>query len=206
MSKKTLNTKSNHDYTENYGSLKQFIVEKKISVYAEEIIATVRESLLVLDMNLKVAFANKFFYRIFKVNPQETIGRFIYDLGNGQWNIPKLKQLLEDILPKNNNFEDYEVEHNFETIGQKTMLLNARRIPRPPAKPKIILLAIEDATAEKAIKVKLANYTKNLEKGVAEKTSELKARIDELSKLNKLMVGRELKMAELKEEIKELKN
>jgi len=82
------------------------------------------------------------------------------------------------------------------------MLLNARRLDETQQ----ILLAIEDVTLKKAIEKKIADYTKNLEKGIAEKTTELKARVDELSKLNDLMVGRELKMVELKEQIKKLKN
>ena len=126
--------------------IEQLRLDKEAREYARDIIATIREPLIVLDIDLKIVLANKSFYQTFKVNPEETIGQFIYDLGNGQWNIPKLRQLLEDILPKNNTFENFEVRHNFETIGQKIMLLNARRIPQPPAKPKIILLAIEDIT------------------------------------------------------------
>lgn len=121
-------------------------LEKEAREYAEGIVATVREPLVVLDIDLRVIVVNKAFYKTFKVSPKETVGQFIYDLGNKQWNIPKLKQLLEDILPKNITFENFEVEHKFETIGLKTMLLNARRIPQPPAKPKIILLAFEDIT------------------------------------------------------------
>ncbi|MGA1980578.1 MAG: PAS domain S-box protein [Sedimentisphaerales bacterium] len=114
--------------------------------YAESIVETVREPLIVLDTDLKVISANKSFYRTFKVNPDETEGRFIYDLGDRQWDIPKLRHLLEKILPEKFTFEDYEVEHNFPRIGRRIMLLNARRIPMPPAKPRITLLAIEDIT------------------------------------------------------------
>lgn len=149
MDKKILNGKSNNVSRKELDLIGRLKVEKEAREYAEEIIATVREPLLVLDINLKVLLANKVFYQIFKVNPEETIGRFIYDLGNGQWDIPKLRRLLENILPKKNIFEDYEVKHSFETIGEKTMLLNARCIPRPPKKPQIILLAIEDITVRK---------------------------------------------------------
>ena len=120
------------------GLIEQLRLEKGASEFIREIVATVREPLVVLDIGLKVIFANKSFYHTFKVGPEETIGRVIYDLGNRQWNIPKLRQLLEDILPKNTTLENFKVEHNFETIGQKTMLLNARRIPRPPKKPVIV--------------------------------------------------------------------
>ena len=89
---------------------------------------SVREPLVVLDSNLKVLKANHSFYRTFKVKPEGTDGISIYELGNRQWDIPKLRELLEDILPRNSVFNDFEVEHNFETIGRKIMHLNARRI------------------------------------------------------------------------------
>jgi len=149
VSKKKLNEKLNDVFLEKRRFAELFKEEKEAREYAEEIITTIREPLVVLDTDLKVILANKAFYQTFKVNPKETTNQFIYDLGNGQWNIPKLKKLLEDILPKNNFFDSFEVDHNFETIGPKAMLLNARRIPRPPKKPKIILLAIEDITYRK---------------------------------------------------------
>ncbi len=114
--------------------------------YASGIVETVREPLIVLDDKLKVISANKSFYQTFRVKPRETVGRFIYDLGNRQWDIPKLRQLLKNIITKSSVFNNYEIEHDFEEIGTKTMLLNARRIPRLPAKPRILLLAIEDIT------------------------------------------------------------
>ena len=117
----------------------------------ENIVQTVREPLIVLDADLRVISANKSFYRSFKVNPKETKGRLIYDLGNRQWNIPKLRKLLEEILPKNTSFNNYEVEHDFPHIGRRIMLLNARRIPRPPAKPRIMLLAFEDVTERRKV-------------------------------------------------------
>src|SRR4030042_2274517 len=85
--------------------------------YAENIIETIREPLLVLDADLKILSANRSFYTIFKVNPGETVGSYIYDLGNRQGDIPRLRTLLEDILPKNNKFDDYDVEHIFSNIG-----------------------------------------------------------------------------------------
>jgi PAS domain S-box-containing protein len=114
-------------------------------VYAESIVETIREPLIVLDTDLKVISANNSFYQTFKVNPEETKGQFIYDLGNRQWDIPKLRQLLEEVLPGNNTFDDYEIEHAFETIGPKTMLLNARRLDSV----QMILIAIEDITERK---------------------------------------------------------
>ncbi len=105
--------------------------------------------MVVLDAGLKVISANKSFYRDFKVSHKETLGRLIYDLGNRQWDIPKLRKLLEDILPKKKVFNDYEIKHDFETIGPKTMLLNARRLDNV----QMILLAIEDVTERKKAEV-----------------------------------------------------
>ncbi|HXF05082.1 MAG TPA: PAS domain S-box protein [Blastocatellia bacterium] len=117
--------------------------------FAESIIATIREPLLVLDPELRVVMANRAFYRTFRVAPEETEGRFVYELGNRQWDIPELRRLLEDILPQNTSFEDFEVEHDFEHIGRRTMQLNARRLYREKNKTQLILLAIEDVTERK---------------------------------------------------------
>ena len=124
---------------------------KQSSEYAESIINTVREPLIVLDQDLRVVSASRSFYEVFKVNPEETVGQLIYDLGNKQWNIPKLRELLETILPQKATFDNYEVEHDFDIIGKRIMLLNARRIPMPPERPKVILLAIEDITERKRL-------------------------------------------------------
>jgi len=127
----------------------------------EDIVETVREPLIVLDSDLRVFLANRSFYKAFKVTPDETIGNLIYDLGNRQWDIPKLRTLLKDIFPKNNKFEDYEVEHVFSGVGHKIMLLNARRITHKEKNSQMILLAIEDITERKRIESLLeANETK----------------------------------------------
>jgi len=122
------------------------LVAQEATRYTESIVETVREPLLVLDVNLKIILANRNFYTTFKVAPGETIGSFVYDLGNRQWDIPKLRELLEDILPKKEAFDGFEVAHKFQDIGQKIMLLNARQIYRKDINSKIILLAIEDIT------------------------------------------------------------
>ncbi|MFA6012378.1 MAG: PAS domain-containing sensor histidine kinase [Desulfobacteraceae bacterium] len=127
------------------------ISEDEAREYAESIINTVRESLIILDQDLRVVTANRSFYEVFKVNPAETVEQLIYDLGNKQWDIPKLRELLETILPKKTTFDDYEVEHDFATIGRRIMLLNARQIHRVWGKERIILLAIEDITARREI-------------------------------------------------------
>jgi len=119
--------------------------------YAESVINTVREPLIVLDQDLRVVSVSRSFYEFFKVKPEETVGQLIYDLGNKQWDIPKLRELLETILPQKTTFDNYEVEHDFATIGRRIMLLNARQIERVLGKERIILLAIEDITERKKL-------------------------------------------------------
>jgi two-component system CheB/CheR fusion protein len=123
--------------------------------YAESIINTVREPLIILDQDLRVVTVSRSFYEFFKVKPEDTVGQLIYDLGNKQWDIPKLRELLETILPQKASFDNYEVEHDFATIGRRTMLLNARQIERVLGKERIILLAIEDITERKEIEIGL---------------------------------------------------
>ena len=131
--------------------------------YSESIIDTVREPLIILDQDLRVVTASRSFYEVFKVKAQETVGQLIYDLGNKQWDIPKLRELLETILPQKTTFDDYEVEHYFDTIGRRIMLLNARQIKRALGKEQIILLAIEDITGRKEIEAGLEKTRKELE-------------------------------------------
>jgi two-component system, chemotaxis family, CheB/CheR fusion protein len=114
--------------------------------YAESIIDTVRDPLLVLDADLRVRSASRSFYEDFGVKPEETEGRLVYELGNSQWDIPELRTLLEAILPENDSFRDFEVTHDFEGIGRRRMLLNARKVRRPGNHSELILLAIEDVT------------------------------------------------------------
>jgi two-component system CheB/CheR fusion protein len=115
--------------------------------FAEAVVNTVREPLLVLDNDLIVRSANQFFYQTFKVNADDTIGRRIYELGGQQWDIPKLRTLLEEILRRDNSFNDFEVEHTFPRIGKKKMLLNARRLVFNGEGGQMILLAMEDISA-----------------------------------------------------------
>lgn len=114
--------------------------------YAENIIDTVRDPLLVLGADLRVRSASRSFYENFGVKPEETEGRLVYELGNGQWDIPQLRTLLEAVLPENESFRDFEVTHAFEGLGRRRMLLNARKVRRPGNHSQLILLAIEDVT------------------------------------------------------------
>lgn len=127
-------------------------------VYAENIVETVREPLLILDRDLQIVSANKSFYKNYQVTDKETIGKRIYELGNGQWNIPTLRKLLEEILPEKNSIEGFEVEHRFEMIGHKTMVLNARQL----AEVQMILLAIDDITEQKKIEQLRDKYMNEL--------------------------------------------
>jgi len=111
---------------------------------AEGIVDTVRECLVVLDGDLKVVTASRSFYRRFRTTPGETVGRRMYELGNGQWDIPALRELLETILPQNESFEGFAVEQEFPAIGRCRMLLNARRF-LSGSTSQLILLAMEDA-------------------------------------------------------------
>jgi PAS domain S-box-containing protein len=147
------------DITTRKGIEKELEVNKKSAddalEYSDSIINTVREPLIALNQDLRVVTASRSFYEVFKVKPEETIGQLIYDLGNHQWDIPKLRDLLETILPEKATFDNYEVEHDFSTIGKRIMLLNARQIQRGSEKERIILLAIEDITARKEIEKEL---------------------------------------------------
>ena len=117
--------------------------------YANSIIETIHDSLLVLDADLRVVSANEAFYETFELTPSHTEGKLIYELGNGQWDIPELRELLEEILPKNTAFNDFEVDHEFPSIGRRVMLLNARRMLSRGQKTQRILLAIREITARK---------------------------------------------------------
>jgi diguanylate cyclase (GGDEF)-like protein/PAS domain S-box-containing protein len=138
------------------GIMRDVTERKKLEVevqdareYAENIVETVREPLVVLNSELRILTANLSFYETFLVTPEETIDNFIYDLGNRQWDIPKLRVLFEEILPKDTVFNGYEVEHDFQGIGRKIILLNARQIFRENIGSHIILLAMEDITERK---------------------------------------------------------
>ncbi len=115
---------------------------------AENIVDTVRDPLLVMDGSLKVISANLAFYHYFKVTAADTVGRKIYNLGNNQWDIPSLRELLEIILPRDRAVEGYLVEHNFPNIGQHKIMLNARRICGSAEEPSLILLGTKEINTE----------------------------------------------------------
>src|SRR5437870_2460262 len=123
-------------------------IDENIQSYAMDIVDTVREPLLILDTALRVRSANRAFYQTFHVSCEETEDRLIYELGNGQWDIPALRTLLEDVVPKSSVFNDFELEHMFPMIGRRVMLLNARKL-QAGRHGELLVLAMEDVTARK---------------------------------------------------------
>jgi chemotaxis protein methyltransferase CheR len=160
------------------------------------ILDSVREPLVVLDSDLKVVTANQAFYTKFCVKQEETEDASIYQLGNGQWDIPKLRELLEDILPTNTEFKDFEVEHEFESIGHKIMHLNARKIYEDARKTELILLAIEDVTEKEM-------HKRHLEDLVKKRTAELVQAKHELEQKNILTETSLHEIEQLKHQLEE---
>ncbi|MFQ6125653.1 MAG: PAS domain S-box protein [Candidatus Heimdallarchaeota archaeon] len=161
---------------------------REAQAYAESIVETLREPLVVLDAELRVLSANRAFYETFHVTREETEHLPIYELGNHQWDIPELRELLEEILPQNTTIEAFVVDHDFPRIGQKTMLLNARRIYREANRTQMILMAIEDITERKQAEAKLKRYSERLEKTVEQRTLGLRQAQEELVRKERLAV------------------
>ena len=155
--------------------------------YITTVVDVLREPVMILDNHFKVLAANEAFYALFQVEKKDTEGKVIYSLGNGQWNIPKLRELLEDILPNNTFFKGFEVEHNFPSIGRRTMMLNARHIYSQDKTtselfPPIIMIAMEDVTEILSIANRLAQYTSQLESTLDARTKDLETKITMLEK------------------------
>lgn len=130
--------------------------------YSEAILETFHNPFLILDKNLRVKSANKSFYKTFHVREEDTEGVFLFDLGNNQWNIPQLREMLQDIIPKSKQFHDFEVAHNFPAIGEKVLHLNASRIIQKTLQEELILLAIADVTEQTAAKRKIEERNNEL--------------------------------------------
>jgi len=166
---------------------------EKSWTYIKTVVDVIREPVLVLDKDLRVMAANKPFYQTFQVEPNDTEGQIVYELGNGQWNIPALKKLLEDILPKNTFFKGFEVAHDFPFVGRKIMILNARQIhfkedATSGQFPPIILLAMEDITEIMVVAETLASRANQPGIKAAER-----------------LYGQEVRIGKLEKEINELK-
>jgi hypothetical protein len=158
--------------------------------YIKTVVDVVHEPVLILNKELLVMAANEPFYRTFKVSKKDTEHKLVYELGNGQWDIPALKKLLEDVLPKNTFFRGFEVMHTFPTIGKKVMLLNARQIysnhapehSSPKAFPPIIMLAIEDITEIVSAAEALGRHTQKMEREIADRTNKMEIRVELLTR------------------------
>ncbi len=160
---------------------------KECWMYIKTVVDIVREPILVLDKDLRVLTANETFYRMFQVEQKDTEGKIVYKLGNGQWNIPALRKLLEEILPQNTFFKGFEMTHDFQFIGRKSMVLNARQIHtvengNPPLLPPMIFLAMEDTTAIMAVAETLAVHVKELAAKNADRTLKLEMYVEKLEK------------------------
>lgn len=129
-----------------------------------DIIDTVREPLLVLDESFRIERANRAFCRTFYVEPEDTIGRVLFTLGDGQWDIPTLRDLLLNRLPLEAPLYDFDVDHVFPVIGRKIMRLNARLVAQSPEMARIILLSIEDVTDRRLMDIRLANQRRELQR------------------------------------------
>ncbi|MEK7585237.1 MAG: PAS domain-containing protein [Patescibacteria group bacterium] len=155
--------------------------------YIKTVVDVVREPVLILDKDLRVIAANEPFYQTFRVSATDTEGRVIYKLGNGQWDIPALRKLLEDVLPQHTFFRGFEVTHEFPLVGRKIIILNARQIhfkADTPTKhlPPIILLAMEDVTEMMDVAEMLSRHTKEFETKITARTGELGSQVKELEK------------------------
>ncbi|MBX9906274.1 hypothetical protein K2X96_00040 [Patescibacteria group bacterium] len=157
---------------------------KESWTYIKTVVDVVREPVLILDKDLVVLAGNECFYHTFKASPDTTIGKIIYQLGNGQWDIPALRKLLEEILPNDTFFQGFEVSHEFPDIGHKVMLLNARRIHLKEDVAKhtspIIMLAMEDVTEMMGVAELLARHTTTFEETLTKRTTKLETLLEKL--------------------------
>jgi len=161
---------------------------RKAREYAEDIVETVRAPLVVLNCDLVILTANQSFYDTFKVTPGDTVGHFIYALGDGQWDIPKLRVLFEDILPKQTVFNGYDVEHDFPGIGRKIILLNARQIFRGKIGSHIILLGMEDITERRRAEDELKEKNREIDQLNESLEVRIVNAVDELRQKDRMLI------------------
>ncbi len=157
------------------------------SVYIKAVTDVLEAPILILDEGLRVIAANESFYRTFQVTLKSTEGEDVYNIGNGQWNIPALRELLEDILPKNSFFKGFQVAHEFPLIGRRVMILNGRKLnlkEKDSIKefPPVIVLAIEDITEMMVVAESIADYSNQMEEKLIARTQRLEIQIGILEK------------------------
>lgn len=153
-------------------------------LYTESIVATIREPLIILDKDMRVRTANRSYYTKFMTSDEETEGRSFYELGNGQWNIPALRLILENSLSAEGRVSDVEIKHKFEDIGERVLLLNACQIARKDSAELLILLAFEDVTHVRNREDDLVAFSRELENKVEERTASLKESNNSLKQSN----------------------
>ena len=163
---------------EELSTLNQELFERndelnRSKIYSESIIATIREPLIVLDKNFKVRTANKSYYNKFQTSEHETEGKLFYEISAQQWNIPELRHLLEIILSDEKKITGFEINKEFNELGQRNMLINATMIYRKDNSEQLILLAIEDVTEVRKLETELKKFNHELEITVAERTKKL---------------------------------
>jgi PAS domain S-box-containing protein len=164
--------------------------ENKALAYAQSVIDTVREPMLVLNGALHVHKASRAFFSTFGVSREETEGRFIYDLGNRQWDIPALRRLLEDVLKESKAFQDFEVVHDFPSLGRRVMLLDARKLWTEEEDSELILLAIEDITERKRIHDELVSSNEDLQRFAYVAAHDLRTPLNSALNLFRLLAQR----------------
>jgi signal transduction histidine kinase len=159
-------------------------------LFAEAIVDTIREPLLLLDRELVVKLANRSFYGLFRVRPHETLGRSVYEIGDSQWDVPELRRLLDELLPANGGFKDFEVEHDFIGVGRKTILLTARKLRRLETQEHHILLVLEDVTERRRIERQLFQSNEDLKQFATIASHDLQAPLRSLSGFADLLARR----------------
>jgi two-component system CheB/CheR fusion protein len=148
--------------------------------FNQSIIETVRAPLLVLDSEFRVRMANPAFYHTFELTPAEVADHLFFDMGGGQWKLPRLRSLTEELLPKTGRVDDFEVEHEFPRIGRRVLLFNARRFHLGPERDEMLLLAVEDVTERKQSEATLLRAREELERRVKERTAQLQSASESL--------------------------
>ncbi|MEK7585994.1 MAG: PAS domain-containing protein [Patescibacteria group bacterium] len=172
---------------------------EKSWTYIKTVVDVVREPVLILDEEFHVLAANDAFYNTFSAELEDTEGKVVYGLGNGQWNIPELRTLLENILPKQTFFKGFQVAHEFPDIGRRVMILNGRQIyvtdeDGKEPHPSIIVLAIEDVTDMMVVAESLRKQSKSIEDRLSSKAQKLEIHIGELEReINDLKNSKTLK-------------
>src|SRR5215218_2836128 len=159
-------------------------------LYLENIVDTVREPMLVLDRALRVRSASRAFYQTFRVSKEETERQLIHNLGDGQWDIPALRRLLEEVLRTEKSFRDFEVVHDFPTLGRRVMLLNARKLWRADNHSELVLLAIEDVTERKRLEDELVRSNEDMQRFAYVAAHDLRSPLNSALKLCTLAARR----------------